>query len=106
MTQTPSDSFTIQSIHADARNMVLVVNINGATYPQVVPILTVQDPAVLTAQLQALAQQMRSEFAALTATVQASDATNPPVVADAVNALVGQSLPVDAPAPTPPPASS
>lgn len=102
MTQTSSDSITIQSIHPETKNMVIVINVGGITYPQVLPILTVTDPAVLTAQLQALALQMRTEFTALTAAVQASDANAVAAVSPAVSALVGQSIPVDAPTPVTP----
>lgn len=100
------DTITIQSIHPEAKQMVVVFNIEGTTYPKVLPFFTDQDATLLTQQLQSFAQELKGEFDALKATVLAANAGTVPTPTDAVTALVGTPIPVEvAPATTPAPAS-
>lgn len=89
------DNITIQSIHPETQNMVVVLNIGGVSYPKVLPFWNTQDPALLQAQLQAFAQELRTELDALIAATKAADAGAVVAPSDAVNALVGTSIPVD-----------
>jgi len=100
MTQNPGDTVTIDAVHPESRFIAMTFNIGGVTYPQVIPMVDTQDAAVLTAQIQQLGQQMRAGFAALTAAVQAADASGAPSVSTAVTSLVGTSIPVDVPPPS------
>jgi hypothetical protein len=97
-----ADSISIQSIHPDTRQMVVNLNIEGTAYVKVIPFFSTQDADLLTAQLQAFSQELRAEFDALKAAVQAADAGNVLPPSDAVAALVGTEIPVDT---TPPPVS-
>lgn len=96
-----ADQITIQSIHPEAKQAVVVFNIEGATYPKVLPFLSTTDANVLKTQLKAFAQELRGEFDALKKAVEDADANAVPPVSDEVNALVGQPIDVDA-APTDP----
>lgn len=90
------DSLTIQSIADD--QMIIVLNLSGQSVQQVLPFLSREDAGKLTQQLQSFAQEMRDEFAALKAAVLAEAASQPQGIApvsDAVNALIGQEIPVD-----------
>jgi len=102
------DTFTIQSIDAASKIMVVVFTINGVNYTKDLPFFTDQDADLLTSQLQAFAKELRAEFTQLTAAVEAADAGTVPAPSDAVNALTGQALPVDATpsAPTEPASST
>jgi hypothetical protein len=96
-----ADSISIQSIHPETKQMVVNLNIEGNVYVKVLPFFSTQDAALLTAQLQAFSQELRTEFDALTAAVKAADAGTTLPASDAVTALVGTEIPVD----TTPPAS-
>ena len=98
-----ADTITITGIHPEVRKIAITLNVEGVTYPTVLPILSVTDADAIKAQLQDLAQELRSDFDALKAAVQATDANAAPVVSDAVTALVGQDIPVDTTPATPAP---
>jgi hypothetical protein len=87
-----TDQIVIQSIHPEVKQAVVVFNIEGKTYPKVLPFLTTTDADLLKQQLQAFAKELKTEFDALTAAVQQADQNAVPPVSDAVNALVGQSF--------------
>ena len=97
-----ADLITIQSIHPETRTMVVVLSIEGQTYPKVLPFFNIEDSVALTAQLQAFAQELRGEFDTLIAATQAADAGTIPPASAAVTALVGTAIPVDTAAATPP----
>lgn len=99
---SPSDNITIQSITPDTKQMLIQLNIEGNVYNKVLPFFSDQDPDLLTAQLQAFAVELRSEFDALTAAIKAADAGTTPPVSAAVTSLVGTAIPVDT-APVVPP---
>ena len=85
------DSIVIQSIQPDS--MVIILNLAGQSWQKVLPFLNMQDAGKLTQQLVSFAAEMRDEFAALKAAIEAQNAGVPPV-ADAVTALIGQEIPV------------
>src|ERR1035438_9027632 len=92
---TNQDIITITGISPEVRKIAITLNIEGVTYPTVLPILTTTDATAITSQLQDLAKQLRTDFDALKTAVQTADAGAQPVVSDAVTALIGTDIPVD-----------